>query len=172
MALTKPIIGYEGIYTISTEGEVYNVLRNRFLKGWSTKQGYMRVKLSKAGSIPTDESKHRLVASHFIDNPENKPEVNHLDGNKSNNSISNLEWCTVQQNTRHAIDVTKTMICANWKGDKNPLVTLDYGLVYSIKFGVLSRLPIKTLASMFGLRQDTFRKILRNETWNHVIRLD
>ena len=163
------VIPFETEYEVSLNGEVRNKNTKHIKSSRVSESGYYRVTLYPSGK---SYSAHRLVAMTWIENPNGYPVVNHLNGNKKDNKVSNLEWCTVQQNTRHAIDVTKTMICANWKGDKNPLVTLYYGLVYSIKFGVLSRLPIKTLASMFGLREDTFRKILRNETWNHVIRLD
>lgn len=162
------VIPFESEYEVSLNGEVRNKSTKHIKSLRITEAGYYRVTLYPSGKSYTV---HRLVAQTWIDNPNNYPVVNHKNGNKLDNRVENLEWCTVQYNTRHAIDVTKKMICVNWTGDKNPLVTLDYGLVYSIKFGCLSRLPIKQLSLMFGLREDTFRKILRGETWNHVVQL-
>lgn len=91
----KPINNYEETYFISNCGKVFN--KSKRLKTYFTKTGYECVKLSgKHFTI------HRLVAEHFIDNPFNKPEVNHIDGNKSNNTVSNLEWVTSSENKQHA----------------------------------------------------------------------
>lgn len=159
------IIPFEVNYEVSLNGEVRNATTKHIKSLRRSGSGYLRVTLYPSGKT---YSIHRLVAMVWRDNPNKLPSVNHKDGNKMNNMALNLEWCTPKENTRHAIDVIKTIVPANWKGDKNPSVTLDYGLVYSIKYGVLNKIPVKTLSEMFGLREDTFRKILRNETWNHV----
>ena len=159
------IIPFEVNYEVSQNGEVRNATTKHIKSLRKSERGYLRVTLYPSGKT---YSIHRLVAITWLDNNNKLPSVNHKDGNKLNNKVSNLEWCTPKENTRHAIDVIKTMIPVNWIWDKNPLVTLDYGLVYSIKYGVLNKLSAKTLAMMFGLREETFRKILRNETWDHV----
>lgn len=105
----KDIRGFEGFYQISWDGNVRSLDRFdgiRDLEGQPIKpnlkqNGYLQVGLRKKGKRKW-ELIHRLVAIHFIDNPENKPQVNHIDGNKQNNSIYNLEWVTSQQNMRHA----------------------------------------------------------------------
>lgn len=105
----KDIIGFEGFYQISENGNVRSLDRFdsiRDLKGQSIKpnlkrNGYLQVGLRREGKRKW-ESIHRLVAIHFIDNPENKPQVNHIDGNKQNNNIYNLEWATSQENLLHA----------------------------------------------------------------------
>ena len=88
-------------YLCNEQGEIYSLKRNRILKGRSLK-GYRRVVLMKDGK-PIDALVHRLIAQTFIPNPENKPEINHKDGNKENNSVFNLEWCTQKENVQHAI---------------------------------------------------------------------
>lgn len=97
----KPIKGYEGLYDVSDEGDVYSHFYKVCLKLKLNNNGYYTVRLSLSGkekNIPL----HRLIALHFIPNPENKPQINHIDGNKLNNKLENLEWCTNQENSRHA----------------------------------------------------------------------
>lgn len=89
-------------YDISTNGEVTNKLTGRKLK-WDTSTGYAAVTLSK-NSNKKRFLVHRLVAITHTPNPENKPCVNHLDGDKLNNHVSNLQWCTYSENERHSFD--------------------------------------------------------------------
>ncbi len=99
----KDIKGYEGHYMISNNGRVKtlkprseNILRPRF-----SKLRYNNCALSLNG-VRKQFKVHRLVAQHFINNPKNKPHVNHLDSNPSNNVVENLEWCTHKENIEHA----------------------------------------------------------------------
>lgn len=96
------IKGYEDYY-ISKNGRIYSTLTNKELKFDRSCHGYCKVKLMdrRLGRY-VNLQVHRLVAIQFIPNPRNLPEVNHKDGNKSNNSIYNLEWCTSEYNHRHA----------------------------------------------------------------------
>jgi hypothetical protein len=97
------IPNYEGLYSITSDGEVYSWLNKKILKSFlSTK--YYRVNLCK-NKVCKSFAIHRLVALVFIDNPYNKPFVNHIDGNKFNNKSSNLEWCTSSENERHSLYV-------------------------------------------------------------------
>lgn len=96
----KRIAGYEN-YIVSSNGVIQNVKTNKILKPSFDKKGYLEVWLSLNGK-PKKFSVHRLVASAFIPNPENKTQVNHIDGDKSNNNLSNLEWVTNQENILHS----------------------------------------------------------------------
>jgi len=97
----KDIVGYEESYQVSNLGNVRSI--NKILKPNLTKKGYYHVTLYSQG-IPKTFKLHRIVAKHFIENPHNKLEVNHIDGNKINNTVINLEWNTRKENNRHAID--------------------------------------------------------------------
>jgi hypothetical protein len=96
----RPIVGYEGIYEISRLGEVRRIKTGRILTGYAGRDGYRRV-----GLTVNSETKpfllHRLLAIAFIPNPFNYPCVNHKDEDKSNNSLSNLEWCTYRYNLNY-----------------------------------------------------------------------
>ena len=92
------IYGYEGKYSVTKKGEVWSHVRNIFLKQ-DLRGNYYAVKLGKFGK---KLSVHRIVATAFIPNPFNKPEVNHKDGDKFNNKSSNLEWSTRKENIEHA----------------------------------------------------------------------
>ena len=85
--------------------------------------GYYLVTLSNQGK-KSNKYIHRLLATHFIPNPLNKPQVNHIDGNKQNNVLSNLEWATSQENSKHAVD---TGLC-DARRQKQEVAVLQYDL--------------------------------------------
>lgn len=105
LELTKPIPGYEH-YLITTWGRVYNTRTKQFLNPYTHYKGYLRVDL-RSGTEKRHFKVHRLVANAFIPNTEGKPQVNHIDGNKQNNSVSNLEWVTNKENSDKAVKIRK-----------------------------------------------------------------
>ena len=101
----KSIHGYEGIYEVSNLGRVRSVRRNIVMSCRKMKNnGYITCNLSHNGKVKC-KLVHRLVAETFIPNHQNKPEVNHIDGDKQNNSVKNLQWVTPSENQRHSIDL-------------------------------------------------------------------
>jgi len=90
-------------YSITPNGAVWDSRNKRQAGVQITYKGYLKAALWKNGKRNW-RFVHRLVALTFISNPENKPQVNHKDGNKLNNHISNLEWCTNQENSQHVVD--------------------------------------------------------------------
>lgn len=96
-----PVVGYEELYKVSSLGRVYSNYYNKIMRPTKC-SGYLAVILRK-DKIPKLKQVHRLVAEAFVENPEVKSEVNHKDGNKTNNHVDNLEWATRSENQRHAI---------------------------------------------------------------------
>lgn len=96
----KDIPGYEGLYSISNIGRLRNDKTNRLLKPWIDKDGYLVYDLTK-NKVKKHYRAHRLVAQTFIPNPNNYPLVNHKDEDKTNNKVSNLEWCTLEYNLNY-----------------------------------------------------------------------
>ena len=89
-------------YTIDTEGNVYSKRKHKYLKQTINKYGYCKVTLQK-DKYKKMYSVHRLVAETFISNYNKLPQVNHIDGNKQNNHVANLEWCTAKHNMNEAV---------------------------------------------------------------------
>lgn len=120
MEIWKDIAGFEGIYQVSNMGRIKSIDRyvftikgcgKRFVKGdvkkpTLMKRGYLKISLFKGGKGRTREVQ-RIVAETFIDNPFCKEQVNHIDGDKTNNCVSNLEWASPQENTIHSRTVLK-----------------------------------------------------------------
>ncbi len=100
----KDIEGYEGLYQISNLGNVKSLKNNIILKPSKNSKGYLQVFLWKNGSGKLLRI-HRLVAKAFIPNFDDKPQVNHIDGNKQNNRVNNLEWVTNSENQKHAFKI-------------------------------------------------------------------
>lgn len=116
----KDILRYEGKYQISNFGKVKSLARYRYGTGISAKErfynerimayskggrGYFQVKLTNNIKISKTFTIHRMVAQAFVPNPFNKPQVNHIDGDKHNNMVENLEWVTASENVQHAVDI-------------------------------------------------------------------
>lgn len=97
----KDIPGWEGLYACTTDGRIWSHRSGIFLKPSKTKNGYLHVTFTRDKSR-YDYRVHRLVAITFLENVENKEQVNHIDGNKLNNCLENLEWCTAEENIEHA----------------------------------------------------------------------
>ena len=114
----KDIPGYEGLYQASTEGEIKRLTKQVQGRGNSVKtlkemvlapavnnRGYSTPRLTDAQGKRTTVQAHRLIALTFIPNPDNRPFVNHIDGDRLNNNVNNLEWVTVAENNIHAYKI-------------------------------------------------------------------
>ena len=162
--IIKGIRGFEGRYTISNLGIVRSLLTGKVMKQNITKFGYARINLRKEG---TREYKsffiHRLVASHFLPNPEHYPEINHKDNDRLNNVVTNLEWCSKEYNIWYSYRYGK----ASRKGLKNPNAKLDLDDVDAIKaLAKTMRFTHREIAKMFRVSSTTIDFIVKGITWS------
>lgn len=171
----KPVKGYEGLYEVSDTGLI-KALYKRVDTGKCHREwvehilhtaedsfGYLRTSLAKNGVNRTVKV-HRIVAETFIPNPNNLPQVNHIDGNKQNNRVGNLEWCTQSQNMKHACQ----MGLKSLKGEKNPAHKLIKGDVEFIRKNYTPRhheLGTIGLAKRFGVHRKTISRIITQSHW-------
>ena len=103
----RPVVGFEGLYEVSNIGRVRSLTRyKKVIKPRITNSGYYQYQLWHKGVCRVG-SAHRLVAQAFIPNPDNKPVVNHIDENKLNNSVDNLEWVSHAENCRYGTAITR-----------------------------------------------------------------
>jgi hypothetical protein len=164
----KNIIGYEGIYSISNLGRVKSANYNgtntqRIMKSRVGMVGYVIINFHKNLKRKT-KTIHRLLAIHFIPNPENKKEVNHIDGDKSNCNIENLEWCTRSENKIHA---HKLGLEKARKGVSSNFSKLTEVQVLEIR-KVNKSMFQKDIAKMYNVSRATITMILNRRTWSHI----
>lgn len=130
----KDVAGYEGLYQVSNLGRVKSVkgVSERILKGGNDCHGYLCLNLWKNNQRIMFKI-HRLVAQAFIPNPENKPQVNHIDEDKTNNVDSNLEWCTAKENNNHGTRIERVIISNQKKVKAIDIANGEYNYYESIK---------------------------------------
>ena len=143
-------------YLILSCGSVYNETTGSFMKGGADKNGYHIVSLSLNGKKYTRKI-HRLVAEYFIPNPNNLPEVNHIDGDKWNNEDCNLEWVSSAENTHHA---------ARLKLRKSLLTESD--VVKVCELLEKSDNSISEISDLTGVPKSSILKIRRGDNWRSI----
>lgn len=171
LEIWKDIPCYEGYYQVSNHGRIKFLERicyNGF--GYFTKKekilcikqktGYI-TKCLMVDNIGKSYYVHRLVALSFITNSENKPFVNHIDGNKQNNRSENLEWVTAKENTRHAVVIGSIKM----NGEDNKMSKLKKEDVLFIR---QSNLDINELAKIFEVKKTCIDRIITRKRWGHI----
>lgn len=176
MEVWKNIAGFDG-YQVSSNGKVKSI--ERLIKGYGTRikrqkerilvsvpnhSGYHRLSLRR-NNKSTNVSVHRLVAESFIVNPENKPEVNHIDGDKSNNNVLNLEWCTSSENQKHSY----VSGLHSQTGSRNAFSKINEQDVKIIRCKYATgKITCTDLAKEFQVSVPTVSMIVNKKTWTHV----
>ena len=145
-------------YIITKEGNVINKKRGNVLKPQPNGKGYLRVWIGKRLYFV-----HRLVAEKYVPNPENKKQVNHIDGNKLNNHYTNLEWVSNQENRKHAM-VNQLHLC----GEKCPYSKLTEDAVIFIRNN--KTLTINEMAKKFNVNRNTISDVIHYRTWKQLKR--
>jgi len=155
------IPGYNGRYKIDINGNVWSTKMKKFLRPWTSSHGYLYVRLCRNWK-GKHYSIHRLLATAFIENKNTYPCINHIDGNKLNNKLDNLEWCTYSHNISEAY---RLGLHANPKRNQK----LDAHLVECIRnIGSNSWSDCKYLASIFDVGPRAIYNIINHKTWNEM----
>lgn len=151
-------------YFVTEEGLVFSSKTNKFLKFSYDQQGYQRVGLYVGNYKSKTIKVHRIVAETFIENTENKKDVNHIDGNKSNNNIHNLEWCTRSENIKHAFaNGLKTITQKQIDGVKSRFSKR----VLDTKTGIIYN-SLKEASVDLGINYHTLKNNFRNNRKNNT----
>lgn len=153
-------------YVIFSDGNVFSCKRKRLMKLTLDKNiKYLRLSLrDDSGNIIT-YLVHRLVAEAFIPNPENKPEVNHIDGNKLNNNVSNLEWVTRKENMLHA----HSLGLRDNNGEGNPRDILSEEEVLAVYNDLLDGARVCDLADRYNVSRPTISDIKAKRNWYYLL---
>ena len=161
----RQVVGYEGKYLVSNTGKVKSLLRNgKLLNHNDNGRGYLQVTLY-FNSKRVTHNIHSLVAKAFLGARKDGMTVNHIDGNKYNNCLYNLEYCSQGDNSRHAID-TGLRVAA--KGASNGNAKLEESDVIQIRQMLSQGMSQRTIASKFGVKHPAIGSIKRGLTWAHL----
>lgn len=157
---------YESDYQISTFGRVKSTKdgHERILKPFVDKDGYLNIAFSKNRHVKKFKI-HRLVALAFIPNPNNKPQVNHVFGNKMDNYVDNLEWCTDVENNHHAITIG---LRKSHKGTGRKLTDEQVAWCRKVHIPFDEEFGSTALAKKFGISQPRMSAILHRKTYKNA----
>lgn len=167
----KDIQGYEGYYQISNTGFVLSLPRKSnsslsVLKPQLSCHGYPQVGLKVKGKGRKLVRIHRLVALHFIPNPENKPEVNHINRNRADYRIENLEWCTRTENARHAAKLGSFNNRSGQRGSHAKIKDSDVPLIMEM----IKSKSLIDIGKFFNVYPSGISRIVTGKTFKNVPR--
>ena len=161
----KKIEGYNDYY-VTDEGDVYSYKYTvrRKLKPRANTRGYLYVNLCKKGKYKS-KSLHRLVAEAFLNNENELPQVNHIDGNKLNNNITNLEWCSASSNIKHAFE---TGLNTPRVGSQHHDTHLSENDVLTIRQLLVTGNSRMYIANKYKVSVSSIKNIALGYTWKHI----
>jgi len=172
----QDIDGYNDKYYACSDGRIlsYNNRekdkRNNgsFLKPWISKGGYLYIRLWGKNGCSKNLSIHSLVAKTFIPNPGNKPQINHKDGNKMNNNVSNLEWCTEAENAQHSFNMGLNRNPVLY-GESNGNSKLNKWQVQRIRLlKEVSNISYSKTAKIFNVSSRLISLIVNKKNWINI----
>lgn len=174
----KDIPGFEGHYQASTLGQVRSIdrtvlrngkpmkLKGKVLKPSPTEKGYLYVNLS-IESKPKPHKVHRLVALTFLPNPDDKPAINHVNNDRIDNSVQNLEWCTNQENTNHA-KAQNRLAGGSSPGEQHPMSKLTADTIRRIRKDFSAGHSGKYICEKYGVSPSHASRIKHGQSWGHI----
>lgn len=173
----KDVVGYEGLYEISSLGDIkslkrycksktgFRVVPEKILKPKIDKYGYLVLHISK-NNVRWNITIHRLVAIAFLPNINNYPQINHKDGNKLNNVVENLEWCSASYNVQHSFD---NKLNIPIKGSKRAFSKMTEEKVIEVRYRYKNEdISLKNLSKSYNISTQTLHSIITKKTWKHV----
>lgn len=166
----KDVVGFENLFGITSSGEVWSKRTNKFLVQGISKTGYpvLSTRIGGRDGKCYCFKVHKFVADAFVPNPENKPFVNHKDGDKRNNNSWNLEWVTASENTIHAYE---NGLAYALKGIENPSSIFTKSEVIFIRENYKPRdktFGARALSRKYGTCHQVILKIVNNITYKNV----
>ena len=158
--LWKDVVGYEEYFQISNFGRVFSKRSNKILKTVKAEYEIFTTRLSGRGKS-TCFKIHRLVAKAFIENPLDKHEVNHIDGNKHNNHVDNLEWTTESENKKHAYKAG----LRNKELDRMAKADINMEIARNIRKMKSSGMSGADITRKTGISYNIVRSVIANNSW-------
>lgn len=162
--LTK--IPNHSMYSVTEDGRIFTHKRRRgWISGATDKLGYKRLNATNDDGERSNLYVHRAVAMAFLPNPQNKPHVNHKDNNPSNNTLSNLEWCTAKENRAHA---AKQNRLPRLQGELNGSSKYTAELVKEIRRLYKNGWTQMQIKKEYGIPQPTISVMVRRTQWRNI----
>lgn len=177
----RDVVGWEKFYQVSCRGNLRSKYRtivrsdgstqtwtSRPLKTFANSSGYLIARLSDSSNGRRKMARvHRLVAEAFIPNPENKPEVNHIDSDRANPALENLEWVTASENRKHGV-LQGNVMPPQFIGSEKPNSKLTEQIVADARRRHASGESLRGLARKYGVDKRTIGDAIKGITWAHV----
>ena len=160
----KPVVGFETVYEVSRLGEVRRKGSSENRKKQLTHKGYFKVFLYD-GDTKRAEFVHRIVARAWIPNPDQKPNINHKNGIKTDNRAKNLEWCTTLENNGHAKELK---LYKPLRGSEHGNAALTEEIVLEMRRLRSQGYTYQSIAELYSVDTNTARRAINKMTWKHI----